>query len=132
MHAFDEAMQETSCGDCAEQACGDADNDHREALTEIIDAEFRKHPNRYWLDKLGGALPIAPVLDLAQALDNPFLHATEMIRDLPNPLRPGLRALANPLKINGSRLDQVACSQMGEDNAELLGSVDADTGKGAR
>ena len=105
---------------------------NREALAEIIDAEFRKHPNRYWLEKLGGALPIAPVLDLAQALDNPFLRSTEMIRDLPHPLRPGLRALANPLKINGSRLDQVACSQMGEDNAELLGGAHVDARKGAR
>lgn len=97
---------------------------NREALTEIIDTEFRKHPNRHWLEKLGGSLPIGPVLDLAQALDNPFLRSTGMIRDLPHPLRSGMRALANPIKINGKRLDQVACSQMGADNAELLGQID--------
>ena len=95
--------------------------ENREALTEIIDVELRKHPNAYWLGKLGGAIPIGPVLTLEQALDNPFLRATGMIRDLPHPLRPDMRTLANPIKVNGERLAQRACSQMGADNAALLG-----------
>jgi crotonobetainyl-CoA:carnitine CoA-transferase CaiB-like acyl-CoA transferase len=93
---------------------------HREALAEILDGEFRKHPNSHWLEVLGGVLPVAPVLDLGEALDNPFLRASGMIRDLPHPAKPGLRALANPIKIDGKRLDQVPCSPMGADNAAYL------------
>src|SRR4029077_9818404 len=40
---------------------------NREALTGIIDAELRRQSTSYWLDKLNGVLPVAPVLDLAQA-----------------------------------------------------------------
>ena len=101
---------------------------HREVLTAILDTEFRRFPNGYWMETLAGKLPIAPVLDLAQALDNPFVVETGMIRDRPHPLRPGLRALANPIRINGQRPDQVACSQMGADNAELLSRPSDDLG----
>src|SRR5262245_32537047 len=90
---------------------------NREALTEIIDTELRKQTNAHWLGKLGGVLPVAPVLDLAQALDNPFLRATDMIRDVPHPAKPGMRVLANPIKVDGKRLEQSVCSALGADNA---------------
>jgi NMT1-like family len=73
------------------------------------------------LDKLNGVLPVAPVLDVAQALDNPFLADTQMIRNVPHPAKPGLRALANPIKINGKRLEQSVCSPLGADNAAFTG-----------
>jgi crotonobetainyl-CoA:carnitine CoA-transferase CaiB-like acyl-CoA transferase len=93
---------------------------HRDALTAIIDAELRKQTSAHWLTRLGGVLPIAPVLELAQALDNPFLRATGMIRDVPHPARPDMRALANPIKVDGKRLDQAVCSALGADNATYL------------
>jgi len=93
---------------------------NRAALTGIIDAELRRETNEYWLGKLGGVLPIAPVLDLAQALDNPFLRATDMIRDLPHPAKPEMRALANPIKVDGKRLEQSVCSPLGADNDAYL------------
>jgi crotonobetainyl-CoA:carnitine CoA-transferase CaiB-like acyl-CoA transferase len=93
---------------------------NRDALTEIIDGEMMQQPTEHWLAKLNGVLPIAPVLDLAQALENPFLHSTGMIRNTPHPAKPDMRTLANPIKIDGQRLEQTACSQMGADNAEYL------------
>jgi crotonobetainyl-CoA:carnitine CoA-transferase CaiB-like acyl-CoA transferase len=96
---------------------------HRDELTEILDTAFRSHPTKHWLDKLEGLLPVAPVLDLGAALDNPFLQKTDMIRTLPHPAKPDMRILANPIKINGKRLQQTACSPMGTDNAELLSGI---------
>src|SRR5207248_2417702 len=89
---------------------------NREALTQILDIEFGRQPTSYWLDKLVGVLPVAPVFDIQQALENPFLQTTEMIRQVPHPARANLRVLANPLKINGQRLDQAVCSPLGADN----------------
>jgi crotonobetainyl-CoA:carnitine CoA-transferase CaiB-like acyl-CoA transferase len=42
--------------------------------------EFRKHPTEHWLKVLGGVLPVAPVYELAKALDSPFLRTTDMIK----------------------------------------------------
>ncbi len=92
---------------------------NRDLITEIVDIEFKKRPSKYWLERLGSVLPIAPVLDLASALDNPFLKTTEMVRTVPHPAMPGMRVLANPIKINGKRLEQNVCSPMGANNAEF-------------
>lgn len=93
---------------------------NRDVLTDIIDRELSEKPTEHWLTKLNGVLPVAPVLDLAQALENPFLRSTGMIRDTPHPAKPDMRTLANPIKINGKRLEQTVCSQLGADNAEYL------------
>jgi crotonobetainyl-CoA:carnitine CoA-transferase CaiB-like acyl-CoA transferase len=98
---------------------------NREALTEIIDGVMKKQPNAYWLAKLNGVLPIAPVLDLAQALDSPFLQTTEMIQTIAHPEKPAMRVLANPIKINGERLSQAPCPPFGANTADYLGEARA-------
>ena len=92
---------------------------NRDALTAIVDSVLSKKPTSYWLGRLNGVLPVAPVLDLAQALDNPFLQQTDMIREVDHPAK-RLRVLANPIKIDGQRLDQRPCSQFGGDNDAYL------------
>jgi crotonobetainyl-CoA:carnitine CoA-transferase CaiB-like acyl-CoA transferase len=63
------------------------------------------------------------VLDLAQALDNPFLRTTGMVRQVSHPAKPDLRVLANPIKIDGQRLEQAACSPFGADTETYVGEV---------
>jgi crotonobetainyl-CoA:carnitine CoA-transferase CaiB-like acyl-CoA transferase len=89
---------------------------HREALTGIIDDVLQSQPTSHWLNRFNGILPVAPVLTLDQALDNPFVRATGMIREVSHPARPDLRVLANPLKINGRRPDPSVCPPCGADN----------------
>jgi crotonobetainyl-CoA:carnitine CoA-transferase CaiB-like acyl-CoA transferase len=93
---------------------------NRDVLTAIIDDELRRKSTAYWLGKLNGVLPVAPVLNLAQALDSPFLQTTDMIHVMSHPAKPGMRVLANPIKINGQRLDQAPCSPFGGDNATYV------------
>jgi crotonobetainyl-CoA:carnitine CoA-transferase CaiB-like acyl-CoA transferase len=95
---------------------------HREELTDILDAEFRRQPSEHWLSTLGSVLPIAPVLNLEQALNNPFVKQTGMVRDVPHPRKPDMKLLASPLKFDGKRPDQVACSALGADN-DLLAAA---------
>ena len=98
---------------------------NREALTALIDAELKRESNAYWLKKLNGVLPVAPVLDLAEALDSPFLQSTEMIQTVAHPAKPAMRVLANPIKINGERLSQTPCSAYGADTTAYVGEVRA-------
>ncbi|MEO5692531.1 MAG: CoA transferase [Usitatibacter sp.] len=96
--------------------------DNRDALTETLDREFRKQPSGYWLKVLGGVLPIAPVYSLEEALESPFLETNHMVASVPHPERANMRALSNPIKINGERLSQRVCSAPGADNDEILGA----------
>jgi crotonobetainyl-CoA:carnitine CoA-transferase CaiB-like acyl-CoA transferase len=96
---------------------------NRAALTAIIDRELSQQPTTYWLGKLTGVLPVAPVLDLAQALDSPFLKTTEMINVVSHPAKPDMQVLANPIRIDGQRLSQAPCSQFGADNPDYVGAM---------
>jgi crotonobetainyl-CoA:carnitine CoA-transferase CaiB-like acyl-CoA transferase len=98
---------------------------NREALTALIDGELKRESKAYWLKKLNGVLPIAPVLDLAEALDSPFLQSTQMISTVAHPAKPAMRVLSNPIKINGERLSQTPCSAYGADTAAYVGEARA-------
>jgi crotonobetainyl-CoA:carnitine CoA-transferase CaiB-like acyl-CoA transferase len=95
---------------------------HREALAVCLDAEFVKQPTAHWLSRLGERLPIAPIHDLAQALESPFVARVGMVCEVRHPARPALRVLANPIKLDGERLSQAVCSPLGADAESLLGA----------
>jgi len=94
---------------------------NREALTEALDAEFRKHPTEHWMTVLAGVLPVAPVYDMERALENPFLATTKMVNTIPHPARQDLRVLSNPIRINGERMQQSVCAPMGADTRKYVG-----------
>jgi crotonobetainyl-CoA:carnitine CoA-transferase CaiB-like acyl-CoA transferase len=105
---------------------------NRDVLTEILDGELKRESTAFWLKKLTGVLPVAPVLDLAQALDSPFLQTTEMIHTVSHPAKPNMRVLSNPIKIDGERLSQTPCSSYGADTATYVGEVRVTERAGSR
>jgi crotonobetainyl-CoA:carnitine CoA-transferase CaiB-like acyl-CoA transferase len=105
---------------------------NRGVLMEAIDGEMKKQPTAFWLKRLNGVLPIAPVLELPQALDSPFLQATEMIHTIGHPAKPGMRVLSNPIKIDGERLSQTPCSPYGADTAAYVGEMRSPEPAGSR
>lgn len=94
---------------------------HREELTRLLDAELSARPTRHWLAKFEGKLPVAPVLDVATALDSDFLARSGMISAVAHPAKGTLRVLSNPIRIDGERLEQRVCSALGTDTDEILG-----------
>ncbi len=97
---------------------------NRDALTEILDAELRKCPTREWIAAFAGLLPVAPVFETDEALDAEFPRTTGMVRTVPVTGRADFRVLANPLKIDGARLEQTAAPTLGADNDALLGRAE--------
>jgi crotonobetainyl-CoA:carnitine CoA-transferase CaiB-like acyl-CoA transferase len=105
---------------------------NRGPLMNAIDSEMKKQPTEFWLKRLNGVLPIAPVLELPQALDSPFLQTTEMIHTIGHPAKPDMRVLSNPIKINGERLSQKPCSPYGADTAAYVGEMRGTERAGSR
>jgi crotonobetainyl-CoA:carnitine CoA-transferase CaiB-like acyl-CoA transferase len=93
---------------------------HRDTLTAVLDAEFEREPTQHWLSLLQGLLPVAPVYDLPQALDNPFASAIGMVRPLPHAARADFRVLANPIKLDGARLPSRLAPALGEHTDAVL------------
>lgn len=94
---------------------------NRAELTAMLDALFMAAPTAHWLEQLGGQVPIAPVLGLEQALDSPLV--ADMIDAVDHPARPGMRVLANPIRVAGERLANRAAPSLGADTDALLVEV---------
>ncbi len=97
--------------------------ENRDQLTTILDGIFLQHPTAFWVERLGGLVPVAPVYDLAQALDNPLV--ADMLDSIDHPQGP-LRVLSNPIKIDGARLPNRAAPKLGSDTDALLGEIGYD------
>jgi crotonobetainyl-CoA:carnitine CoA-transferase CaiB-like acyl-CoA transferase len=90
---------------------------NRAQLTQALDPTFRTRTTAAWLEKFNGLLPAAPVYRLDQALDSDFARSTGMVSVVPHPAKGSLRVIANPIRIDGERLAQAACSPLGADNS---------------
>ena len=93
---------------------------NRGELTEALDSTFRTRTTAEWLGEFNGLLPAAPVYALDKALDSDFAAETGMVSSVPHPLKGELRVIANPIRVDGERLAQVACSALGADNEKYL------------
>ena len=97
--------------------------EHRVALSGLLDGAMGRETSAHWMGLLAGQLPVAPVLDLPQALDNPFVQRVGMVQPLPHPQAPDQRVLANPVRVDGRRLPGRVCSALGADNEALLAAA---------
>jgi crotonobetainyl-CoA:carnitine CoA-transferase CaiB-like acyl-CoA transferase len=96
---------------------------NRDALTVVLDEVLSAASTAEWLARLAGLLPAAPVYDLPQALDNPYLQTIGMLQNVPHPLKQDFRIISNPIKLDGARLPAARGPALGEHSAELLRQV---------
>ncbi len=116
-------MGRTELGEDPRFADMNARRANRDALTEILDEEFRKRPTEEWLSRLAGKLPVAPVNDVPKAFSNPFLETAGMLQTIAHPAMADLRVLSSPLKINGVRPTAHAARPLGADTEEVLSAA---------
>lgn len=93
---------------------------NKAALIATLEETLAQHPTAYWVERLGGQVPCAPVNDIPQALENKYVHTGGMVASAPHPLQPEMRVLTNPLRLNGARLDSRAAPALGADTDMIL------------
>ena len=94
--------------------------ENRDELTRVLDGIFGEHPMAHWQGLLAGSVPVAPVYELDDALDNPWLDTIGMRGTVNHPLQPGMEVLANPIKLDGRRLPNRPAPLLGADTDGLL------------
>ena len=93
--------------------------EHRDALVAELDRIFSAASTEVWVERLGGRVPIAPVYELDEALNNP--RVADMIDRVEHPDAPdGMRVLSNPIKLDGERLSNRAGPKLGADTDRVL------------
>ena len=76
---------------------------HRDALTEVLDAEFGKRTADDWVIALRAAeVPVGVVNTLDRSLSDPQVLHRGMVLDIPGPDGLNVRVAGNPLKMPGN------------------------------
>ena len=102
---------------------------NRITLSAALDAIFAERPMAYWQNLLEGHVPVAPVYELDQALDNPWLDTIGMRDSVSHPDMEEMQVLANPIRLDGARLPNKAGPLLGADSDDVLAEIgyDADS-----
>ncbi len=94
---------------------------NREALSRLLDDVLRRNTTAEWMAVLSGKVPVAPVLTMPQALDNPYFAEHGGIQSINHPERADLRVLSSPIRLDGKRAEARPGPSLGADTEALLG-----------
>ena len=100
----------------------DIAHDLRTPLTRVRAALERGRDSAQTLEDLRHA-DDKGIIGIDQALDNPFLDETLLIQRVQHPDRPDMRALANPVKLDGERMKGRHAPKLGQDTEAVLREV---------
>jgi crotonobetainyl-CoA:carnitine CoA-transferase CaiB-like acyl-CoA transferase len=93
---------------------------NREQVTRELDAVFSTATTAEWVARLGGKVPVAPVYDVQQALENPFVAEQQRVVDFEHPEHGKIRGVASPVRLANGALPTRAAPGLGEDTDALL------------
>ena len=99
---------------------------HRDLITELLDGELSKKTTAEWLATFAGTVPSAPVLDVAQALENPFVTERGRVQTVQHESGKPVRLLACPVHCAGETLPDRAAPPLGRDTDALLSELGYD------
>jgi len=96
--------------------------ENRAQVEEVVESVLKTDTMDNWMKIFGGKVPAAPVYDVAQALDNPYAHAVEMVYEDNHPkMDKPIRLMSSPYRFNGKRLKGGIAPELGADTDDLLG-----------
>lgn len=99
---------------------------NRDVLEREMDTVLSTASTAHWLERLGGRVPAAPVYDVKQALENPFVKEREGVVNARH-LRFGeIRGVAAPVRLDEA-LPKRAAPELGQDTERLLTELGYDS-----
>ena len=94
---------------------------NRALITELLDEVLMARTSAEWIDAFGGKVPAAPVLDVAQALANPFVMEGGRIQTLTEEKSgQDFRLLAQPIRTVGEEPPNRPAPVLGGDTESIL------------
>ncbi len=102
---------------------------NRDELTSLIDAALAPKTTEQWLEVFQGRVPAAPLFDVAQALENPFVRERERIATATMPDGRTVDMLANPIHLQNEPYPQRAAPALGVDNDDILKELGYDANR---
>ncbi|MDF2723968.1 MAG: L-carnitine dehydratase [Paenibacillus sp.] len=96
---------------------------HKETLIAELIAVFERHNTAYWLEKLQGVVPAAPVNTVEEAMKHPLLSEREMLVSVDHLSFGEVRMIGTPVKVSGGKPDYQAAPAIGANNEDIYGKL---------
>lgn len=93
---------------------------NREFLLPELEQRFASQPSAYWLTRLEGIVPVAPVNSVADGLRHPLVDERDMIAKFDHPTLGPLQTIGTPIKIAGQPAEYRRGPALGEHNREIF------------
>jgi succinate---hydroxymethylglutarate CoA-transferase len=108
--------------------------EHRPLVQDLLDEALSARTTAEWLEDFAGDVPASPILDIGQALENPFHQAREAIDSFPNPVLPGqdFRMVRHPIRNSDEDRPLNAAPSLGVDTGDVLSELGYDEAAIAR
>ena len=98
--------------------------DNRVELNLLLDKALSLRTTAEWMSVFAGRVPAAPVLDIAQALDNPFVLERAAVATFAGSVgAPDVRMVASPIRVPGEVIPTRAAPGLGADTDDVLRSI---------
>ena len=96
--------------------------EHRDALEALIARRISEETSDSWLERLRTAgVPVAPIQDMRDVATSEQTKALGLLQDLGSETVPGLRVVAPPLSVDGSRVAFTSPPpRLGEHSVDVL------------
>ena len=96
---------------------------NRDEITKILDAELMKKNTSEWLEEFGGIVPAAPILNLKESLENPFLKNRRNIQHLKTKRGENISLLKTPVHVSNTDYEDKTAPELGEDTNIVLEEI---------
>ena len=96
---------------------------NRDEITKILDEELMKKNTAEWLEVFGGIVPAAPILNLKESLENPFLNNRRNIQHLKTKRGVNISLLKTPIHLSNTDYEDKTAPELGEDTNIVLEEI---------
>lgn len=105
--------------------------EHRGLLQEMLDQELSKKSTEDWLQIFAGSVPAAPINDIGQAMNNPFVDERDSIDHFSNPSDPNkyFRMVAHPVRSGNDEPLRKPAPKLGADTDRILSELGVESGR---
>lgn len=97
--------------------------DNKEELLEKLISLFKNQTTEYWLERLKGKVPIAPVNSVQDALKQPLVEERNMIVEVESQNFGNIKMLGTPIKLSNYQPAYQSGPYLGQHNHEIYGDL---------
>lgn len=102
---------------------------NRDELTKLLDQALLAKSTAQWLIHFEGSVPAAPILNVEQALSNPYVINGDMISKITMDDQASFKVLRGPVRYGKEDIEKKAAPKLGQDTNDILSELGYDKKK---